>query len=794
MTVVLPLVLDGQKLTKGVGFPKTIASDSKQFLELQLSGIPAGVIAKAYFKQSWDAEKNIYDETFNNGSLIIPEYVTTLPEEISGYVDYVVSVSVTLFGRDEERGNTNPIEVVLEKPNYSSYTANSPELPPSQYEQFVGEVLNSFVVDDALNGESTNPVQNKVVTKKIYQNFDQLNDGLTNHENRLKTAEKSISVVGQEMKNVSHYVDTLQTQMSTIGPLARNNEGRLGVIEPKVTALEEAVEELQESAVEGAVLYTEQELTEEQKAQARKNIGATTEIEDGSVTPEKTSFVKSVRVPTSPNLLDKDTVVPGYRYMATDGKPALNSNANTTKYGAMTCRVAGLTQVNVSINWGAKLYNYFFTDEADNILTTAAPNISCNITAGGYTMSVPDGATKLYASIISYTDAAASNRFLMVVSGNTAMEYQPYSYVDRIIIPNLHVEGMEVEDNREMRLCLPEKYDLVVGDTFELFYKGIMLCKDPYQYNVLVTCNIGNAYRRKFIVTPTDDDVGAHKLTVTVTDDFGTVLANKSVSLNVVKKATSPTENINVLCVGDSLTEGGKWVDEVYRRLTKTTDKAQDNAAAPTGDGLTNITFVGKKTTPNGAGFEGTGGWKYDYYIDPAKSGNPFVYNGAVDFNAYCADLGIDHIDLCYILLGWNMVSNSEDEFKTKAKAFIDLLIAHNPNIKIVLIGIQMPFLDGLGYNYGAKGVYADYRGLQEFVMNLDDWNKDLATEYDNNITSINISGQFDTEYGTWTREVAVNTRNTIKLTEQFNGIHPKEEGYYQIADAVYRKFMADNQ
>ena len=105
-----------------------------------------------------------------------------------------------------------------------------------------------------------------------------------------------------------------------------------------------------------------------------------------------------------------------------------------------------------------------------------------------------------------------------------------------------------------------------------------------------------------------------------------------------------------------------------------------------------------------------------------------------------------------------------------------------------------MPFLDGLGYNYGAKGVYADYRGLQEFVMNLDDWNKDLATEYDNNITSINISGQFDTEYGTWTREVAVNTRNTIKLTEQFNGIHPKEEGYYQIADAVYRKFMADNQ
>ena len=155
----------------------------------------------------------------------------------------------------------------------------------------------------------------------------------------------------------------------------------------------------------------------------------------------------------------------------------------------------------------------------------------------------------------------------------------------------------------------------------------------------------------------------------------------------------------------------------------------------------------------------------------------------------------IDHIDLCYILLGWNMCSYKESEFKEKAKAFLDLLIAHNPNIKIVLVGIQMPFYDGLGFNYGTTtqhGVLGNYRALQEFVYNVDKWHKDLSNEHKNNITSINLSGQFDTEHGTSTRDVAVNVRSTTKATEQSNGLHPNKEGYYQIADAVYRKFIAD--
>lgn len=509
------------------------------------------------------------------------------------------------------------------------------------------------------------------------------------------------------------------------------------------------------------------------------------EIPDGSITPEKTNFAQFV---PSENLFDKETMVTiGSWFENKNGKAQLIKNEWTGPYGALDIPVSGLNAVTFHCAYEyTNVYSWFATD-ADYKIIQGEPAVEAPMKAG-YTITIPDNAVWLRVSISSYATAQSSSG-VMVAAGTEAKPYTPYK--NKVRIPDLDLET----DKKELFVGLPEKYDLVVGDTFELFYKGIMLCKDPYQYNILVDCDMGNSYRRKYVVTPTAGKVGEHTLSITVRDDFGTILAHKSVTLNVVNKATSPTENINVLCVGDSLTEPGVWVDEAYRRLTKTTNKTQHDANAPSGDGLSNITFVGKKTTANGAGYEGIGGWIYDYYIDPTNPKNPFVYDGVVDFNAYCADLGIDHIDQCYILLGWNMAYYTESGFKSKAKAFIDLLIAHNPNIKIVLVGIQIPFLDGLSHGYPVTDdYYSNYRGLQEFVFNLDKWNKDLAAEYLDNITSINLSGQFDTEYGVWTREVAVNTRHTIKVEEQGNGLHPGNEGYYQIADAVYRKFTADNQ
>ncbi len=442
------------------------------------------------------------------------------------------------------------------------------------------------------------------------------------------------------------------------------------------------------------------------------------------------------------------------------------------------------------------MHSFSYFDKDKNFISSTINNGEL---VDYFVFDIPTGVAYVIINSSNYSEFVDSRPQLE--KGEVPTEYEEYFPREELPgyrLPDLKVKSEQIEGLvfpeeavEHNILRLPEKYNLVVGDTFELFYKGIMLCKDPYRYNILVTCDVGNAFARKFTATPTE--AGTYTLTVQVSDDDGNVLQEQSTQLVVSSKMVSPASQINVLCVGDSLTAGGQWVDEVYRRLTKTNSVTQHNATAPAGDGLANIVFVGKKTTTNGAGYEGTGGWAYSSYLSTTNTTNPFLYNGAINFSSYCAELGISKINQCYILLGWNMAGYSEDAFKTDAKAFIDLLIAHNSAMKIVLVGIQIPSIDGLGDNYGAKGTYSKYRALQEYVFNVDKWNLDIAADYPNNVSTISIAGQFDTENNMPTTTKAVNARSTKTFEMQNNGIHPATEGYYQIADAAYRKFTADN-
>ena len=533
-------------------------------------------------------------------------------------------------------------------------------------------------------------------------------------------------------------------------------------------------------AVKNAVLYTAQALTDEQKAQARANIAAASGEDMDSL---------------------GITAIPG--------KNLFNVAAVTTQAWADFSRgilesypdnpyIQGYSRSEfIPVTGGAC---YTFSDERTHmedrqwfssyVWYDAEKNYISGQHVGAWTpvpyvLTAPANA----AYIIINFQTNDYKRQVQLEKGEAVTAYAPYGPAGSMI-----AEAKLPQENILYRggiLHLPKAYSLVVGDTFELFYKGVMLCKDPYRYNIRVTCNAGKAYSRKFVFTPTAP--GTHTLKIQVTDDFGNIIDTQSTQLVVSEKMASPGSNIHVLCLGDSLTAGGEWVDEVFRRLTKTTSVTQHNAAAPVGDGLSNITFVGKKTTKNGAGYEGIGGWKYSNYMDAGNAENPFVYNGKVDFDAYCADLGISKIDRCHILLGWNMAGAAEESWKADAKALIDLLIAHNSAIKIVLLGLQIPAYDGLGDNYGANGTYANYRGLQEYVFNVDKWNADITADYPNNVSHISIAGQFDTENNMPTANTTPNIRNTTQIKQQNNGVHPANEGYYQIADAAYRKFTADN-
>lgn len=156
-------------------------------------------------------------------------------------------------------------------------------------------------------------------------------------------------------------------------------------------------------------------------------------------------------------------------------------------------------------------------------------------------------------------------------------------------------------------LFLAKQYDLVVGDTFELFYRGVICLHNPYKYYILVRCPKGNPTPRYYTYTPKLQDVGEYELTISLIDDDHNVVDSAKTILKV-HEPTPSKEKLNVLCIGDSLTFNGVWPKEGYRRFTR-------NDGTPVGLGFKdNLKMIGTCKQPLDEeiiGYEGYGSWTW---------------------------------------------------------------------------------------------------------------------------------------------------------------------------------------
>lgn len=549
------------------------------------------------------------------------------------------------------------------------------------------------------------------------------------------------------------------------------------------------------------------------------------EIPDKSLSIDKLNFIKYTK-----NLFDVTKVSKKGWYMNyLSGVPQNNQYTTELCYSNYIKVEQGEYVVNEI------LHSYCYFDENKKYISGAAPQKAKTV------LNIPVGCKYVVISI--YYD---NKEKYQLQKGNVVTPLEPYGY---------NLDGMIENMESKNILSLPEKYELVVGDTFELFYKGIMLCNNPYNYNIKISCSKGSAYSKKYMFTPVADDIGTHKMTISIIDDNEKLLDSKTVNLVVKNKASSPTTKKNILCVGDSLTVDGVWPSELCRRLTGTSGN-------PIADGLSNIKFIGTCNGTNEAKYEGYGGWNYASYnsayklnsymwitathtktqtdqhsvykdsngtqwkletIETGKiklirinnsgtlpttgtlkwvsggadksdiiysaseiaAGNPFwnESSGQVDFSNYATTLGVTSIDYCYVLLGWNQSYTTETEYKQSVKTFINNLLAAFPNCKIGLVGLEVPSLDGFGENYGCGWNYYD---KLKYVFNVNQWYFDLSQEFAN-VDFVNLAGQFDSENNMQTSTRQVNTRNSKTEIYGTNGVHPANEGYLQIADAVYR-------
>ena len=95
-----------------------------------------------------------------------------------------------------------------------------------------------------------------------------------------------------------------------------------------------------------------------------------------------------------------------------------------------------------------------------------------------------------------------------------------------------------------IRVILPKKYDLVVGDTFQLYYRGVIEAPNPYVYSIVSICDKGRNFPRYFEYLPTEP--GQHKLTIKVYDAQRNLLGEDETLLNVVAPK-EPKKTTNIL-------------------------------------------------------------------------------------------------------------------------------------------------------------------------------------------------------------------------------------------------------
>ena len=225
---------------------------------------------------------------------------------------------------------------------------------------------------------------------------------------------------------------------------------------------------------------------------------------------------------------------------------------------------------------------------------------------------------EFYYSLNIKTDTTLTDKNLPANSFKVGEE------IERIDNNINRIENIINSGSESSLLKLPERFDLVVGDTFELFYKGIINVSNTDIYDVTVDCskNIGQAYKRKYVYTPKTSEVGKTTMTFNLIDNLGNKLESQEVVFNIINVPTNPSEIKNILCIGDSLTTGGEWANEFRKRLIGTSSHIPFN--------ITNVNFLGTKER-EGTKYEGYGGWTFNSYLTANKSTEFMYVHGTFD-------------------------------------------------------------------------------------------------------------------------------------------------------------------
>ncbi|HZH60699.1 MAG TPA: SGNH/GDSL hydrolase family protein, partial [Metabacillus sp.] len=209
------------------------------------------------------------------------------------------------------------------------------------------------------------------------------------------------------------------------------------------------------------------------------------------------------------------------------------------------------------------------------------------------------------------------------------------------------------------------------------------------------------------------------------------------------------------------------------------------------------VSSSGTITAVDGAG---SGDSSITYSSWTPASNNPLWNQSTnqLDFNNYLTVNGFTKPDIVQIFLGANDVPYWTGDFTSVTasmqtrfgwlKTIVDTILSQWSGTKVYVV--LTPFYadqNGLGANYGNQ--YID----NQLHMNVFTWCYNLIQQYkdyNSNVSIVPVAQTMDSDYDYIPASQSVNPRSSLTETVQTGGVHPSNEGYYQMADTMFSHFV----
>lgn len=344
----------------------------------------------------------------------------------------------------------------------------------------------------------------------------------------------------------------------------------------------------------------------------------------------------------------------------------------------------------------------------------------------------------------------------------------------------------------DLRLTLPPNTFAVAGQPLAIVYDNLVLTQTPESFRFRFSLerdgkpvNSGTHEPRWWKFTPASDDVGDSILRVQLRDGSDRLMATAETTLHVSAADSGSDRELRLLIVGDSLTHGTIYPNELAKLLSAS--------------GNPRWTMLGTHRPPSaavGVAHEGYGGWTWEAFasrfadnpnLEKKLRSSPFVFpdeTGKPQLNParyFDENAGGKPPDVVFFLLGINDCFAAPADDPEKLDQRIDIVLKHAETL-LTAIRRDAPRADL------AVGLTTPPNALQAaFTANYQDkyprwgWKRIQHRLVEREIKQ--FSGR--------EREgvFLVPCELTVDPVDGYppnNAVHPNPTGYRQIAESVY--------